>query len=116
MEKSLIEAKRPLLLTILCWSGIVWSLLNFVLVFSPVIKKIGIWAPAIYGLVVALQFISFIGVFHMKRWGVLLFVTSFFAKLLFTISNNDVSYYGIGAAVIFTIILLVFYPKMSGEL
>ena len=108
--------KRPVILTILCIVGILWSLLNFIMVFSPFIKKISDWAPAIYGLIVALQFISFVGTWHMKRWGVLLFITAFFMKLFFSIFVNDVSYVGIALGTIVIVFLMVFYKRMGNEL
>lgn len=109
-------AARPVLLTILCIVGILWSLMNFFFVFSPFIKKISDWAPAIYGIIIALQFISFIGTWHMKRWGVMLFIASFFAKTIFSILVEDVSYVGIALAAVFTVFFLIFYRRMAEEL
>ncbi|MBI4932187.1 MAG: hypothetical protein HY841_15620 [Bacteroidetes bacterium] len=111
-----IVRKRPIILTIICIIGILWSLLNFIFVFSPFIKKISDWAPAIYGIIVAIQFISFIGIWHMKRWGVHLFISAFFAKIIFSILIDDVSYMGIVLSVIFTIFFLVYYRRMDEEL
>lgn len=109
-------AKRPVILTIICILGILWSLLNFIFVFSPFIRKISEVAPAIYGIIVALEFISFIGIWHMKRWGVYLFISSFFAKTIFSLMIDDLSYVGIGLSFIFIIFFLVFYRRMSEEL
>ena len=111
-----IVRKRPVILSIICIMGILWSLVNFIMVFSPFIKKISDWAPAIYGIIVAVQFISFIGVWHMKRWGVHLFISAFFVKLIFSFLVDDVSYVGIILSVIFTIFFLIFYRRMDGEL
>jgi len=108
--------KRNILLTITCIVGILWSLMNFIFVFSPFIKKISDWAPAIYGIIVAIQFISFIGVWHMKRWGVLLCIAAFTVKIIFSIFVNDISYVGIGLATAIIICLLFFYNKMDDEL
>jgi len=111
-----IVRKRPVVHTVICVIGILWSLLNFIFVFSPFIKKISDWAPAIFGTIVAVQFISFIGVWHMKRWGVHLFISAFFAKIIFSIMIDDVSYVGITLAVIFIIFFLIFYRRMDDEL
>ena len=108
--------KRPVVLTVISIIGILWSLVNFIFVFSPFIKKISDWAPAVYGIIVAVQFIAFIGSWHMKRWGVLLFFSAFFAKLIFSIMVNDISYVGIGLSVIITIFFLIFYNRMDEEL
>ncbi|MBI3500868.1 MAG: hypothetical protein HY063_03655 [Bacteroidetes bacterium] len=108
--------KRPVILTIICILGILWSLLNFIFVFSPFIRKISEMAPAIYGIIVAVQFISFIGTWHMKRWGVHLFIAAFFAKIIFSIMIDDVSYVGIVFSVAFTVFFLIFYKRMDEEL
>ncbi len=108
--------KRPLILTIICIVGILWSLLNFIFVFSPFIKKISDWAPAIYGIIVAIQFISFIGIWHMKKWGVSLCISAFFTKIIFSIFVNDISYVGMGLSAVFTVFFLIFYGKMDEEL
>ena len=80
------------------------------------IKKISDWAPAIYGIIVALQFISFIGIWHMKRWGVLLCISAFFTKQIFSLFVDDINYIGIGLSVVFTVFFLIFYRKMADEL
>ena len=108
--------KRPIILTIICVVGILWSLLNFIYVFSPFIKKIGDWTPAIYGIIVALQFISFVGVWNMKRWGVMLCIAAFFTKIVFSIYVNDISYVGIGLSTVFSVFFLIFYRRMDDEL
>src|ERR1041385_1199907 len=70
--------KRPVILTIICVIGILWSLFNFIVVFSPFVRKVSEWSPAVFGIIVAIQFISFIGIWSMKRWGVHLYIVSFF--------------------------------------
>ena len=108
--------KRPIILTIICILGILWSMGNFVSVFSPAVKKISDWAPALYGIMVALQFISFVGVWHMKRWGVLLFIAAFFSKLIFALFTEDISYIGTPLGIIFIVHFLVYYKRMADEL
>lgn len=108
--------KRPLVLSIICMIGILWSMMNFVFVFSPFIKKISDWAPAIYGIIVATQFISFIGVWNMKRWGVMFCVSAFFAKIIFSIFTDDINYIEIGLFTVFTVFFLYFYRRMDDEL
>ncbi len=111
-----VTRKRPIILLIICIIGILWSLVNFIMVFSPFIKKISDWTPAIFGIIVALQFISFIGVWHMKRWGPMLYISAFFAKLIFSVFVNDVSYVGIGLGSVFTVFFLIYYRRMDDEL
>jgi hypothetical protein len=114
-----VVIKRPVILTIICIVGLLWSLLNFIFVFSPFIKKISDWAPAIYGIIVAFQFIAFIGVWHMKRWGVLFYFLYFFLTQIFSILINDIGLWekvGIVLSSIFIIFFLIFYRKMDEEL
>lgn len=111
-----VTRMRPVILTIICIVGILWSLMNFIYVFSPFIKKISDWAPAIYGIIVALQFISFIGIWHMKRWGVMLCISAFLSKFIFSILVDDINYIGIGLAAVFAVFFLIFYTKMDTEL
>ena len=105
--------KRPKLLSIVCVLGFIWIVFSFPAVFSPSMKKLGSWYPAILGLIVAANFISLIGVWHMKRWGVHLFVISFFTKEILQVLINDLNYFGITASIIFIVIMLLFYKRMD---
>ena len=73
---------RPFLLTFVCILGYLWVVFTIPSIFSPTTKRLGEWYPALFGAVVAAQFISFIGIWHMKRWGVELFLINFFFKTL----------------------------------
>jgi hypothetical protein len=83
--------KRPKYISVVCVIGIIWSLFSFLYVFAPSVKKVGAWYPAVLGLLVALRFISLIGVWHMKKWGVLLFIVSVFCKLFLSVVLNELS-------------------------
>ena len=108
--------KRPILLTIVCILGFVWIVFSFPAVFSPSVKKLGDWYPALFGLIVASSFISYIGVWHMKRWGVSLFAITFFIKEVILVLINDVNYIGIGFSLFFIVPMLVFYKRMDANL
>jgi hypothetical protein len=108
--------KRPVLLTIICIIGYVWIVFSFIGVFSPDIKKLGDWYPALFGLSVALTFISFIGVWHMKRWGVNIFIATFFFKQILHVLTDEVSYLGIFFSVTFIICFLIYYRRMDVNL
>lgn len=75
--------------------------------------------PALYGLLVAFNFIAYVGVWYMKKWGAELFAIVFFAKTLFFMSTNQtgVSFwistvFQIG----FMVVFLIHYAKMSKNL
>jgi len=105
--------KRPVLLTIVCILGFIWIVFSFPSVFSPAIKKMGDWYPALFGLIVATSFISYIGLWHMKRWGVQLFLITFFVKETILLVVNDISIAGIVASILFVIPMMIFYKRMD---
>jgi hypothetical protein len=88
-------------------------------VFSPGIKKMGVFMPALYGILVALQFISCVGLWYFKQWGVQLFLITFFAKTLFFLTTGQTGftfYLGLLFSISFIIILLRFYRRMNPNL
>jgi hypothetical protein len=107
---------RPRYISFLCFCGFVWSMLSFLVVFSPAVKKVSIWYPASLGLLVAARFISMIGVWHMKKWGVLLFFTSVFLGIFQSIFLNDVGIIQPVSVLFFGIPFIVFFSKMDDNL
>jgi hypothetical protein len=108
--------ERPKIITIICILGFISIVFTFPAVFSPSVKKLGDFVPALYGFIVACSFISYIGLWHMKQWGVQVFLFIFFVKTIFLILINDLgpgTITGIIFAIICTGILLRFYRKMD---
>jgi hypothetical protein len=113
------NTKRPTVLSIVCMLGFAWVLFTFPGVFSPSIKKLGVFMPAIYGLIISATFISFIGVWYMKRWGPELYVLSFCGKMLFFVLTHTFSLpsvLGIVFSIWFTIMFLIYYHRMDVNL
>ena len=108
--------KRPGILTAICIIGYIWIVVTFPGMFSPDVKKTGAWYPALYGIFVAMNFISFIGIWHMKRWGVNLFISTFFIKLVTNILVDDVNVIGVALSVLFIIPFLIYYRRMDVNL
>lgn len=73
----------------------------------------GDWYPALFGLIVACSFISYIGVWHMKRWGVQLFAITFFVKEGLLFLKDDLSVMGVVFSLFFLITMLFFYRRMD---
>jgi hypothetical protein len=93
--------------------------LSFPQVFSPQVKKLGLLMPALYGILVAANFIACVGIWYMKQWGVMLYLLVFFARILFNLGVNDLGpgfYVANLVWVLFIIILVRFYPKMNPNL
>lgn len=110
-----IKVKRPVIVSIVCIIGWILVVFSFIYAFSPNVKKIGEFYPAIYSFVVCLQFISFVGIWYMKKWGPNLFVVSFFLKNILlvcmgTFTAGDIVFL---ADIIFIIILLFYYKRMD---
>jgi hypothetical protein len=111
--------KRPTVITIFCVLGYLSVVFTFPQVFSPGVKKLGTFMPAIYGLLVAAQFMATVGIWYFKQWGVQLYLTSFFAKTLFFMLTDQMGpsfYLGMLISLVFIVILLRFYPRMNPNL
>jgi len=113
-----IKTKRPRIVSIISVIGWIMVVLSFVYAFSPAVKKIGEFYPALYSFVVCLQFISFVGIWYMKKWGVHLLVVSFFCKNILLVFMNSFSYgdFTFLVSAIFIITLLFFYRRMDVNL
>ncbi len=75
--------------------------------------------PALFGVLVAANFIACVGIWYYKQWGVQLYLLSFFAKILFNLSIDDLGfgfYFNLTLTVLFIFALLRFYPKMDRNL
>lgn len=110
---------RPKIITFICIIGYLSVVVTFPQVFSPQIKKLGVFMPAIYGILVAANFIACVGLWYFKQWGVQLYLISVFAKLLFYLLLNQLGvgfYVNLISSVIFTVILMRFYRKMNPNL
>lgn len=110
------EKKRPKLITIICVVGFVGIVFTFPGVFAPSIKKHSDWLPALMGLIVAGNFIAYVGLWHMKRWGINTFVITVFAKQIVAIMLNDVNFIGVGLYTLALLIMLRFYKHMDANL
>lgn len=111
--------KRPKVITVFCIILYLGLLISFPQVFSPSVKKLGVFVPALYGLLVAAQFIATVGIWHFKQWGVQLFLVDFFAKTLFFLVTQQTGigfYFSSLVSLTFIVIQLRFYRKMNPNL
>jgi hypothetical protein len=76
----------------------------------------GDWYPAIFGLLVASGFISYIGLWHMKRWGVQLFIITFFVKEIVSVLSGNINIGTIVVSALYMIPMLIFYNRMDMNL
>jgi len=117
-----IKVKRPVIVSIVCIIGLVMVLFSFIYAFSPTVKKIGEFYPALYSLVICLEFIACIGIWYMKKWSVHLFVIALSGKETLLLFMNDFNNTGVGfilsmfflvLSFIILIVLLFYYKRMD---
>lgn len=111
--------KRPVILSIICVVGYLSVVFTFPQVFSPGVKKLGLFMPALFGVLVAANFIACVGIWYFKQWGVQWYIVSFFAKTLFYLLTNQLGplfYVNVVLSCVFIVILLRFYPRMNPNL
>lgn len=111
--------QRPKIISITGIIAIVLILLAFPMLFMPSIKRMGDFIPMILGVIITLQFVSVIGVWHMKRWGVHLFIIMFFIRVITFMSLEMYTfrfYFNIVYSLFFIIIFLIHYRKMDTNL
>jgi phosphatidylserine synthase len=113
------KVKRPWPITTVCIMGYIWMILVLPGMFAPDVKKIGDFVPMMYGLILAFSFISIIGVWHMKRWGVEMYTLIFFIKTAFFILTGQFtssSYFGVFFSLVFIFVFSLHYKRMDKNL
>lgn len=116
MDKTLKLKKRPRLISVMCFTGYLWTLKSLPFVFSPPIKHMGDWFPAIFGLFLSLKFISYVGTWHLKKWGLELMILAFFLEtsLAYAVDKISIADCIVGAISIF--IFSFYYKRMDENL
>lgn len=107
------------MLTIFCVISYLGMVISFPQVFSPAVKKLGVFMPAIYGMLVAMQFMATVGIWYFKQWGVQWYLFSFFAKIIFfmlTAQTGFTFYFSTVISLAFIVIQLRWYRKMNPNL
>lgn len=111
--------QRPKSISIITVTAIVLVLLAFPMLFTPSIKRMGDFVPMVLGIIITLQFVSLIGVWHMKQWGVQLFIIMFCVRVV-TFMFLDLYtfrfFFNIFYSIIFIIFFLIHYRKMDTNL
>ena len=75
--------------------------------------------PAVFGVLISAQFIACVGIWYYKRWGVQIYLMTFFAKTLFFLTTDQIGfsfYLGGVISLISIVLLLKYYPKMNPNL
>ncbi len=110
---------RPKIISVMSVTAIILILLAFPMLFMPSIKHMGDFVPMILGIVITLQFVSVIGVWHMKRWGVQLFIIMFTLRVITFMALDMYTfrfYFNIFYSLVFIPVFLFHYRKMDTNL
>lgn len=111
--------KRPVIISILGVIGFIFSAGQIIAISAPGIRDVAGWYPILYGTIIALRFISLVGVWHMKKWGAELFAYITVTKIITQVLVGD---FGTGAIIdasfsfTFAIIFISFYKRMGRDL
>jgi hypothetical protein len=110
--------KRPGIISAICVVGFILVVGALGTVFSPAIRKLGDFYPALFGLLVSCRFIAFVGIWHMKRWGVELFMVTLVAQIIqaTVMDAYEINPIGLGIHLTALVVLAFHYRKMDQNL
>ena len=111
--------KTPFIIKLIARLGMVAAFISFIFTFNPSLKKANPYFPALLGILIAFKFISLVGLFHMKKWGVELFILTYFLIIIFAAAFKNyyqISYLGLIFNTWFLINMLFFYTRMDRNL
>jgi hypothetical protein len=108
--------QRPTILTVICIVSFVYAVIYFPTIFSPFIKKQGNFFPALTGILISLEFISVVGVWYMKKWGLRIYLLTAMINQSLMIYLDNWSVFKIALSLIFILITGYFYRKMDDNL
>lgn len=105
-------------MTIICVAGFILVIGNMGTMFSPTIRKLGDFYPALFGLLVSFRFIAYVGLWHMKRWGVEVFMSTLVAQIILAtvLEAYEINMLGLAEHILALIVMIVFYRKMDRNL
>ncbi len=69
--------KRPGVITGICIISLIGALLSIPFLFSDSVKSIGYWYPIYLAFSIAIEVICIIGLWLMKKWGLIVYITFF---------------------------------------
>lgn len=62
------EAKRPVIIAVICVLGVIGALVAIPLIFSPLTREIGAWYPPVLALSVVIGLTCMVGLWQMRKW------------------------------------------------
>lgn len=112
------KIKRIKLITWTCVVGFLLVILSLPQVFSPETRRLGDFYPAVFALLISLRFIAFVGVWHMKKWGVELFMLTLAVQVILAtlIESYTINRIALGIHIALLIAMIATYRKMDTNL
>ena len=108
--------KRPTILTVICVISFAAAVIGFPTIFSPFIKKKGDFFPAFTGILISLEFISVVGVWYMKKWGLGIYIITTLLNQSLIIYIDNWSAMKLILPFLFIVTASFFYRKMDSNL
>ena len=111
--------KRPLWITIACIFGIAVILISLYLIFIDPSTDVhafvthGVWRPIILAAINMISLISFIGIWRMKIWGLIMLIFIYLFGMIYSFSMEIGYYWGHIPGAIIIIICLFYAKKMT---
>ncbi|MGD9109128.1 MAG: hypothetical protein PVI75_08235 [Gammaproteobacteria bacterium] len=112
------EEKRPLLITLSCVFGVAIILVTLYLIFIDPSTNVhafithGFWRPIILAITNLAALAAFIGIWQMKRWGLILMIAMYIISIIYNFMMNIGNYWGYIPGAIIIIICLFYFKKM----
>jgi len=113
------EEKRPFWVTFVCVFGITVILISLYLIFIDPSTNVhafathGILRPTILAIINLISLIAFIGIWRMKRWGLITLIATFAISIIYNFIMGIGYYWGYIPGVIIIIICLLYVKKMD---
>ena len=108
--------ERPTILTVICIIAFAYAVLGFPTIFSPFIKKQGDFFPAFTGILISFEFISIVGVWYMKKWGVRIYFLTALLNQSLLIYIDNWAVYKMVLPIVFIGLATFFYKKTDNNL
>jgi hypothetical protein len=104
---------RPTEITIMCVIGFVGALIAIPLALSDFATQIAPWYPPFLGFACFIGLVVFLGLWNMKKWAPVLYLTMCIINQIVLVSNDLWSLGGIVIPGAFVIIMFMNYDKMT---
>jgi hypothetical protein len=104
--------QRPFPITLICLIGFIGVLISIPLIFSPFVSMFGAWYPPYLALSVVVGFVSMLGLWKMRRWGLFLYTAAFFINQIILLKAGLWNPMGLALPLVVILIGFSTLPRM----